>query len=623
MEEKNSMTNTTNAKTETEVTAETKIETQTEAESETAAVDSVVSISTGTYIVSGGEPRADGSFAFRRALRMEAESPSVTTFNRMTVLYTADQPVCMTAVYGENGEMTEDVLYLEAGENISFSFLITSYLDGKTADTLQSLSFSSCNGKTASFTLTDLSLEAYPVLAKRVYTLSGSRYDVGIKLAWGGGICSIIDRENTIEKVKNLVNQCDTGRLIQQSYYGCGANEEYEPGLYNGSTWAYNPVQGGNQYNQPSRLIDIIEAEGAVTVKTQPQDWSNRDFLTPSYMENTYTVFDDCILVDNRFVDFSGWQHGITTQEIPAFYTLSYFGTFVHYTGDADWSGDALSYERDLQFWGDSRYHADCDFRMRGAQTETWCAWVNETDDYGIGLYVPNCDSLLAGRFSYNGSKDALNGATNYVAPVNMFSIGDFTPVTYSYLITTGSVSEIRDVFTAQRDFADNASLKENYISMRTMDADFADLVFSSSAMAGALTAPIHNTAVAFDAAASAVRLTCTGDDPFVGIGYEKSEHALSAEDYRTISLTYMIPSSNAADTYSCELFLCAGETQGATGGLSVRAEGLIADDAFHTVEFDVSDLDFWDGIIHMIRLDYFDSAEDGDCIYIREIKLS
>ena len=44
-------------------------------------------------------------------------------------------------------------------------------------------------------------------------------------------------------------------------------------------------------------------------------------------------------------------------------------------------------------------------FNVRQGNTETWCAWV-DSNDYGIGLFTPNVEILLVGRFGYNGSKD-------------------------------------------------------------------------------------------------------------------------------------------------------------------------------------------------------------------------
>ena len=560
----------------------------------------------------------------KKALVLTPTLSASAAFNRVTFTYSADAPLKVSAVYPlTDGNEISDTFYLEAGEDQSFSLLIDGYLKEKRAAGLSSLTVTPCEYGTAHFLLTGLKTEDYPVYTGSIYRIEGNRYTVGIKLGWGGGICEIKDTENPVPGLTNLVNQCDTGRLIQQSYYGTGANDEYTPGFYNGSTWSYNPVQGGNQYNQPSRLIDVVVSDNSVFIRTQPADWSNKDFLTPSYMENTYTVFDDRIAVDNRFVDFSGWDHGCGTQEIPAFYTVSYLGTFVHYQGEHSWENDALSYEPNLNFWGDSRYHNDCDFAIEASQTETWCAWVNEKDDYGIGLYVPNADTLLAGRFSYNGSKDAYNGATNYVAPVNRFSLGNYTPITYSYLITTGSVGEIRNIFTENRDFADNASLRQSYISLRPYRADYTDLVFDNSGVTGALGGSVNSTAMSYDEKEKAVRFTCTGGDPYIGIRYGNSSVPLSADTFKTITFTYCIPESNSDSSYDAELFLCAGEVANPTAGFSTLLYGLEADGAWHTVSADLSDLDFWTGDIHSVRIDYFNSAEAGDSILIKEIKLS
>ena len=205
----------------------------------------------------------------------------------------------------------------------------------------------------------------------------------------------------------------------------------------------------------------------SVYVKAQPQDWSLNGKITPSYMENRYTLTDGFIRVDNRFVDFSGWEHRYAHQELPAFYTVSYLDRFVCYGGSAGWSGDALTVKDGLPFWGDAAYANSCRFTMKKGNDETWCAWVSSTDDYGVGLYVPGIDQFYAGRFGYNGSKSASDSATNYVAPLLTLKLVSFKPVEYSYLIATGSPEEIRSVFYENRGFADNSSLVAISQSMR------------------------------------------------------------------------------------------------------------------------------------------------------------
>ena len=112
-----------------------------------------------------------------------------------------------------------------------------------------------------------------------------------------------------------------------------------------------------------------------------------------------------------------------------------------------------------MRFWGDPQYSDDCSFALKEDNTETWCSWTNSKDDYGIGLYVPNVELFLAGRNAYNASKDSFDGACNYVAPINTLKLVSFEPLEYSYLMATGSVNEIREIFKVNKDFTTNASL--------------------------------------------------------------------------------------------------------------------------------------------------------------------
>lgn len=561
-----------------------------------------------------------------------SEGAFAQSFNRFTMTYTSAEPLRCRILYTEGGREHSDEFFLEAGENMTFSGLTGHYLDGIKGADLTGMILNTCTGKETEFTLHDFATEEYPVYSDDTYYLENDRFKVGIRLMWGGGICYISDVRNPVPGLTNLVNQADTGRLIQQSYYGTGPNGEYTPGRFNNSDWRYNPVQGGDQYQNHSRIIDIIVSETSVSIKSQPQDWSLNGQITPSYMENTYSLADDHIRVDNRFVDFSGWKHPSAHQELPAFYTVSYLDRFTWYDGTKPWTGDTLSFRDDLNFWGDPQYAADSRFILRESNTETWCAWTNPADDYGIGLYVPNADTYFAGKHAYNRSKDPANGACNYVAPVNQMQMVSYQPIEYSYLMTTGSVEEIRTVFAEHRGFADNETLHQNYTSLRIPDdtpvkPDLEDIAVESLD----LTVPEHiwalsamnNTEIDYDEAEGAAKLSAkTGFDVQCGIDYSNADPRLNAEDWRKITIEYRIPEENAQASYGCELFLCAGGTKNAEAGKSVRGN-YIADGEYHTIEFDLTGLDFWKGTIHSIRFDYFNECADGDTICIRKIALS
>jgi hypothetical protein len=394
-------------------------------------------------------------------------------------------------------------------------------------------------------------------------------------------------------------------------------------GNYNGTKWPYNPVQGGDVHGNPSRIIDVVVGERSLYIKAQPQDWGHDGDLTISYMENLYVLEDDHIRVDNRFVDFSGWNHRYASQELPAFYTLSYFGDFTYYGGSKPWTDDTLSSRNDLKYWS-GEYHLDCEFRMRESNTETWCAWTSSVKNYGIGLYVPGVDLFLAGRFGYNGSTSAQAGSTNYVAPLVMKKLVSYKPIEYSYLISTGSVEQIRATFAKYKDFASNSSLHVDAQSMRVADdtpvsKPAVTLDLTNAANLGSVTAGNHAT-VSGSSAYSAAELRATGDDTNVFLHLAPSG-TLSTRGYGKLVIEYMIPTGNAKGSYQCDLFICAGSVIVPDPNCRVRAS-LARDGVFHRLEIDLSQYGFWMGNLNAIRFDFFDVAAVGDRMYLRSVTL-
>ncbi len=67
----------------------------------------------------------------------------------------------------------------------------------------------------------------------------------------------------------------------------------------------------------------------------------------------------------------------------------------------------------------------------------------------------------IAGRFSHNGTKDPAAGPTNYVAPICLLRLESYKPLTYSYIVTSGKLDEIRALFTERKDFTDNRTLTD------------------------------------------------------------------------------------------------------------------------------------------------------------------
>ena len=369
------------------------------------------------------------------------------SFNQYTLTYSAPAPLCCVLTYTTAGtEHTED-FFLNAGEELRFSSYIDGYLRHETADAAVSLSVRTISHDEAGFVLLDLALATVPVLAETTYFFENDRYRVGVELCWGGGLSYLADKTCPVEGLENLLNCCDTGRLIQQSYYGT-SQPPYECGEFMGNRWCYNPVQGGDRGNHKSKLIEARVSEHEVYVKCRPRDWGHDGGTTYAYMENWYRLDGDCVVVDNRFTDYSGWEHPVNSQEVPAFYTVSYLGNYHWYDGDTPWTNAPLSCKSDLPFWPTDWPY--CTFHLKEENSETWSAFTDDAG-YGLGLFTPDVRRLLAGRHAYDGSMDPRAGSCGYIAPTVFMAIRCFEPITYRYLLTAGQLDTIRARFTARK----------------------------------------------------------------------------------------------------------------------------------------------------------------------------
>ena len=398
----------------------------------------------------------------------------VSAFNRYEVHYSSDAYVKGIMLMGE----TTEEFFLEPSEDGVFTGYIDGFLSGTTQTQITSVSFTGLDKDFMDFTLKSVTTSQNTVPDNMVY-LSSSDYKIGIDLAWGGALSYLEDLNNNVmssvakrafygstitevdfkSKVNtsawlyntssnvNLINCNDTGRLVQQSYYGTGSYP-YEPGDYNGVPWNYNPVQGGNVHNEASKIVDLKVTENEIYVKCRPLDWGKTaEHITPSYMEAWYTLEEGLMRATCRFVDYSGYPEATTTQELPAFYCVEPLNTFVYYGGGEPWSdNNTIVTESALEFWGD---HPDQFFDCN----ENWAAFIgDDADSFGIGLYCPGQTNMYSGVFSRDlctSVDPATESPTSYIAAVDTFTFKSFNPFSYAYYITTGNIDTIRNNFKA------------------------------------------------------------------------------------------------------------------------------------------------------------------------------
>lgn len=360
-------------------------------------------------------------------------------FNRINFAYQTTAAVRAVFRYRLGREPLEEELLLSA-KSQKASMLLDCYLSRKTASRLLSVHFEPIvAGQSCILSVSSFTCDLQSVPKEDVLYIENDHYKAGVNLQWGGGLSLFEDKKNSA--YGNLLNNHDTGRLVQQSYYGPQEIEGYENAVYVDTEWSYNPVQGGDQYGNHSKLVAVEQSENEIRVVCRPLDWAQNNMLTQTYYTNVYQLTDKGLDVKNTAVDYLQTPWVDKEQELPAFYTISALGNFWFYDGDQPWTGDELRVERELPFWAGRPA-----FQLKDGNNETWCAWTDDSG-YGVGLFTPRAKSLLAGRFQYDGSADAGSDATNYVAPLGVFALKFDEPHSYYYYLTAGSVEEIRATF--------------------------------------------------------------------------------------------------------------------------------------------------------------------------------
>lgn len=419
-------------------------------------------------ILGDGVTLEDGSLILDNTADFSFKDTTHGWYNYYGISYTTDAYIKGEISYRCGVADRAEEFFLEPGENKSFYSFINNMLDGTKANMIYSLSFEALDKENASISINGISLFNREIPEEYVY-IQTDEYKIGVNLLWGGALSYMEDLNSAVEAVEvdgrifvdsnagerynasvvsknvNLINRADTGRLVQQSYYGAQNSPEYENGEYMGNVWAYNPVQGGNQFNDNSKIVDVRYDENSIYIKCQPLDWAKtKENITPSYMEATYGIESNKLHVSCRFVDFSGYSSIPCDQEIPAFYCIEPFNRFVYYGGENPWTDEALTIEPDLIFWPDAGY-------PKFNSPESWSAFIGEYDDsFGIGVYVPGETEFLSGVFNREATTNpdpSVDGTTSYIAVIRVNELKSYSPFEYDYYLTTGTADEIRNNF--------------------------------------------------------------------------------------------------------------------------------------------------------------------------------
>lgn len=270
------------------------------------------------------------------------------------------------------------------------------------------------------------------------YTLRNATFigngvvQIGVDLTRGGGICHFSD---SLKKT-NLLNHYDTGRFVQQSFYGDSDGSDW-----NGTPWNYNPVQGGGWKGNAAKIVTQSISDTKIMVQTEPVHWASCEPLPECLMTENIVLEDNYAKIEYRFTYSGGKTHKARHQEMPAMFVDWGFNHLVYYAGSSPWTGGALT---DLTVEAQSMSSIkNLYLGTSKALTEPWYAWTDDSG-YGIGIYTPGTTMCTYYRVG-SGPGGANSASCSYVAPIRTLALP--SAISYTVYLTTGTVDEIRATF--------------------------------------------------------------------------------------------------------------------------------------------------------------------------------
>lgn len=268
-----------------------------------------------------------------------------------------------------------------------------------------------------------------PIIDNGILTLK-------LDLTRGGAIAYLSLAKST----RSLVNISDEGRYIQQSYYaGKSLDRKADGQSPHWSPWSWNPIQVGDAFRNRAKILAFQKSDNELYVKCIPMQWDMNNRPAEAEMEQWTTLEGSVLKVRNRLtIHRTDTIYGDSIQndqELPAVYPISALHSLYTYLGDHPFSNAPTDNPTVVNlssgFWG----------RYKNV-SEHWMAFV-DGNNWGMGIYNPDCDKFLAGRAGLP-DKEATDGSTSYIAPVKKAVLYKNCVYEYDYYVIIGTLREIR-----------------------------------------------------------------------------------------------------------------------------------------------------------------------------------
>lgn len=273
-------------------------------------------------------------------------------------------------------------------------------------------------------------------LPGKILYLDNGVIRVGADLNYGGSITYL----SRSDEDRNLINNHDRGRQVQQSYYaGESLDRRAEGQRGDWSPWPWNPIGAGDAYGNLPRVTASSNDNGIVYVKCIPLLWDMNNEPAECFFETWITLEESTVRIRNRLVIHrtdTRWGIKPRHQELPAVYTIGDLNFLYTYAGTAPFTHAPITQISNngppWAYWGIEERH------------ENWAALV-DGNGWGVGVYTPQTECFVGGFHGTpgGGTDDA---STGYVAPLRTESFDKNTVYEYESCLIVGTLDEIRAI---------------------------------------------------------------------------------------------------------------------------------------------------------------------------------
>jgi hypothetical protein len=271
--------------------------------------------------------------------------------------------------------------------------------------------------------------------------LDNGNIKLGVDLALGGAITYL----SPSNQDRNVVNSWDFGRQIQMSFYGGPVpftHGDKRPAKH----WehlGWNPVQSGDDYGNPSKILEHANDGKTIHVKCIPMQWPLDNVPGECVYECWIRLDGNAAFVRCRVTNQRSdkTQHAARTQELPAVYTNGPYHRLMTYTGAKPFTGDAITQitrpRKHVGPW------------MSWTATERWAALVDDRN-WGLGVWMPACTKFSGGFAGKPGQGGPKDNPTGYIAPNRQEILDHDIVFEFEYVLILDQLDAIRQ-FVAKR----------------------------------------------------------------------------------------------------------------------------------------------------------------------------